>query len=488
MSKMIFIYLVFPLMMLILCFLSKKEELPESIKETGISRAYLRMSHYVYRIFRRRIKSFSSEKIRIYLGSILQKKDLEQAECEYFIRKISTALILVTAGSLLAIMMCISAAKSSHVTEEMSIARGNFGDREAEIELVAKDREGNELMEQPFLVKNRIYTEDEAEKLFEEGAELLEELILKDNESLDRVETDLNLVDSIEGLPFAISWKIDNYEVMHTDGTLVEDKIPEQGVVVTLTAIFSYEDYKWQSLFCANLVPRELTVAEKAFKDISQLLLKADEETITGKKIILPNSYDGKELIWSEKITDNSFLLLLLALIGAVASYLLKDEDLKKAIQERNKQMLMDYPQFVSQLVLYMGAGMTVRNIIIKLSDDYVSKQKSGGEKRYLYEELLRSAREMKTGASESEVYERLGLRCSGQQYTRLVTLLCQNLRKGNSELLGLLREESKKAFDERMDKARKAGEEAGTRLLLPMIIMLVIVMVVIMIPAYMAF
>ena len=66
--------------------------------------------------------------------------------------------------------------------------------------------------------------------------------------------------------------------------------------------------------------------------------------------------------------------------------------------------------------------------------------------------------------------------------------MLSQNLRRGNSELLALLQEESKKAFDERMDKARKAGEEAGTKLLLPMILMLVIVMVVIMIPAYMAF
>ena len=488
MSKMIFIYPIFPLVMVALFFLSGREELPDSIKETGISRAYLRMSLYVYRMLRGRIKKFSSDKIRMYLGTILQKKDLEQAECEYYIRKISTSLLVITAGSLLAIMMCISSAKSSHVTQDMAIERGGFGDREPKIELVAKDTEGNELIDRPFLVKNRIYTEDEARNLFEEGAEILEELILKENESLDRVETDLNLVDSIEGFPFAISWKIDNYEVMHSDGTLVEDKIPEEGIVITLTATFSYENYKWQSVFCANLVPRKLSAAEKAIKDISHLLIKADEQTLTDEKIILPASYNGKELFWSEKITDSSFLLLILALIGAAGAYLLKDEDLKKAMQERNKQMLMDYPQFVSQLVLYMGAGMTVRNIIIKLSDDYVLKKKDGGEKRYLYEELLRSAREIKTGSSEGEVYERLGLRCSGQQYTRLVTLLCQNLRKGNSELLGLLREESKKAFDERMDKARKAGEEAGTKLLLPMIIMLVIVMVVIMIPAYMAF
>ena len=62
------------------------------------------------------------------------------------------------------------------------------------------------------------------------------------------------------------------------------------------------------------------------------------------------------------------------------------------------------------------------------------------------------------------------------------------NLRKGNSELFNQLEEESNKAFEERLAAVRKKGEEAGTKLLMPMILMLIIVMVVIMIPAYMTF
>ena len=181
-------------------------------------------------------------------------------------------------------------------------------------------------------------------------------------------------------------------------------------------------------------------------------------------------------------------LLLMLTLIGSAAAYVRKDKELKKDMEERGQQMLGDYPQFVSQIVLYMGAGMTMRNIFEKLGSGYVRKKNNTGEKKYLYEEVLRAGRELAAGTSEGSVYEHFGLRCSGQQYTRLTTLLTQNLRKGNSELLILLQEESKKAFDERMDRVRKAGEEAGTKLLLPMIIMLVIVMIVIMIPAYMAF
>ena len=105
-----------------------------------------------------------------------------------------------------------------------------------------------------------------------------------------------------------------------------------------------------------------------------------------------------------------------------------------------------------------------------------------------MYEELLKTTRQLQAGQSEVKAYEAFGLRCQGQEYTRLCTLLSQNLRKGNGEILKLLQEESSKAFNDRMDTVRKLGEEAGTKLLLPMILMLLIVMVVIMIPAYLTF
>ena len=150
--------------------------------------------------------------------------------------------------------------------------------------------------------------------------------------------------------------------------------------------------------------------------------------------------------------------------------------------------MLLDYPQFVSRLVLYMGAGMSVRGILLCFSEEYKKEYKASGKRSYLYEERLKSSNELQSGVPELSVYERFGLRCGMQQYTRLVTLLSQNLKKGNSELMMLLKEESDKATKERMAYARKLGEEAGTKLLVPMMLMLLIVMITIMIPAYLSF
>ena len=488
MSELSLIYLIFPLLMVVLFVLSKDLALPPGIEDTGISRAYLKIALYIYKHIRGRIRSFSSEKIRMYLGTLEQRKDLDNAETEYFIRKISVVLMMASAGCFLAFMMALGAGHSSKIGEGDVITRNSFGEKDYKVDLVATDEAGNEIGQYTLPVTTREYTDEEAQALFEEAADLLMEIVLKENSSFDDVESDLDLAERIPGYPFDISWRSDNYEVIHFDGKLIEEMIPEEGVLMNLTATYSYKDLRWQQEFCAQIKPRTLTPSERAFREIKELLTKADESSKEEKQISLPESYGQRKISWSEKVTDNSMLLLMLMLIGSAASYVLKDKELKKAMEERNAQMLGDYPQFVSQIVLYMGAGMTMRNIFEKLGSGYVRKRNSTGEKKYLYEEVLRAGRELAAGTSEGSVYEHFGLRCSGQQYTRLTTLLSQNLRKGNSELLILLQEESKKAFDERMDRVRKAGEEAGTKLLLPMIIMLVIVMIVIMIPAYMAF
>ena len=131
-----------------------------------------------------------------------------------------------------------------------------------------------------------------------------------------------------------------------------------------------------------------------------------------------------------------------------------------------------------------MGAGMTVRNALGKMGEDY-KKQRVSKKEQYVYEEIVLLCHELQSGVSETDAYAHLGKRCRLQPYMKLSTLLSQNLRKGNRDLLSKLRQEAETAFEERKNSAKKAGEEAGTKLLLPMMMMLCIVMVLIMIPAY---
>ena len=76
-------------------------------------------------------------------------------------------------------------------------------------------------------------------------------------------------------------------------------------------------------------------------------------------------------------------------------------------------------------------------------------------------------------------------MRCGLASYRKFGSMLSQNLRKGTKGMADLLKKEAADAFEDRKNRARKLGEEAGTKLLGPMFMMLAVVIVIIVIPAF---
>ena len=65
---------------------------------------------------------------------------------------------------------------------------------------------------------------------------------------------------------------------------------------------------------------------------------------------------------------------------------------------------------------------------------------------------------------------------------------ILDNIKKGTKELKELLYQESYDAFEQRKSLAVKKGEEAATRLLMPMFMLLIVVMIIVMVPAVISF
>ena len=165
--------------------------------------------------------------------------------------------------------------------------------------------------------------------------------------------------------------------------------------------------------------------------------------------------------------------------------YYSRDRDLHRQVVDREEQMRMDYPEIVSSLALLLGAGMTVPNAWNKIARDYKRRREEGGSRRYAYEEMLLTIYEMESGVVQAKAYERFGRRCRIPGYMKLSAMLSQNIRKGAANLPLLLKEEAADAFAERKHTARKLGEKAGTKLLVPMMMLLGITMIIIMVPAF---
>lgn len=76
--------------------------------------------------------------------------------------------------------------------------------------------------------------------------------------------------------------------------------------------------------------------------------------------------------------------------------------------------------------------------------------------KRYVYEEMVRTCAEMNTGVPERSAYERFARRCDTKEYLKLASLLSQNVKKGTTDILKLLEQESQSAFEQQ----QKSGKE----------------------------
>ena len=85
------------------------------------------------------------------------------------------------------------------------------------------------------------------------------------------------------------------------------------------------------------------------------------------------------------------------------------------------------------------------------------------------------------------KAYEGFAERCGLPCCKRFSMLLIQHLEKGTKGLEKELEQEAAQAMEERKNMAKRQGEEAGTKLVFPMLLMLGVVVAVMLIPACMA-
>ena len=245
---------------------------------------------------------------------------------------------------------------------------------------------------------------------------------------------------------------------------------------------------RWHSepaRFYVCILPRERSELEKLEKTLNDRLLEEDRSSLTKGRFRLPDSIEGHKLHFREK-RDQSYLLLpLLGLFSAVLLYLRESLRLRERAKKRELSLLLDYSDLVSKLLLYLGAGLSLRNAFEKISEHYEAlPREDPGEERALPGELRTMLLQLKSNVSESEAYRSFARRISLKPYARLIALIEQKRRNGSRNLREALKLEMEDAFECRKNTAKRLGEEASTKLLLPLLLQLGIILLLILFPA----
>jgi hypothetical protein len=338
-------------------------------------------------------------------------------------------------------------------------------------------------------VNERLYKKEEVEELFRQAKDYLNQKVLGENKSADEVCYPLNLISVVPGTSIRVKWYPEDYSLIKSDGSICNEEMDEEGVVTSVKALLTYYEYKSDITLPFRIIPKQYNSKELFTKDLTEALIDTTDQTATDQLLELPVALGKYKISWESTGNNSGTGLLLMGIILAVFLWFYGDKELDIRMQKRKQQMLIDYPEIVNKFTLLINAGMTLRQAWNKISEDYASKaSQKGFPRQYAYEEMLATDRELKLGIPESTAYEQYGRRTGLISYIKFSSLISQNLKKGTKGFTDLLMREAIEAFEERKETAKRLGEEAGTKLLIPMMIMLVFVFLIIMIPAFSAF
>lgn len=398
--------------------------------------------------------------------------------------------LLILAGTIvLATILFFADAKQTlpqNQKGEAVLRRGGYGAGDIEEEVRAQVDGAEEDEDITVTIGEQEYRPEETQEVLETVSAKLETYILGENESLDRVRSNLNLVTEIPDTSIEVAWEVSDYKVMDATGEIHQENLEAGGKLITLTAVLSYNQSHVIEELPVCIYPPLLSDQEAVRKTLEEAVQKEEESSRTEEEVVLPSKVNGHVVAWSQPTGQRGLVILLLGGVMCVLVILADKEKVQQELKKRKRQMILDYPELVNQYILLLTAGMTAKNAWTRMVEEY-EKKKEEAKIRYAYEEMMLTLREMQSGRTEAECYENFGKRCGLKEYRKFGAMLSQNLKKGSKGLVDILRQEAENAFEERKNNARKMGEEASTKLLLPMVLMLLVVFIIIIVPAFLS-
>ncbi len=398
-------------------------------------------------------------------------------------RQCRRAVIILLAANTLAAGIFALDLRNRTISE---VDRGGYGEGTvtARVRLGTSGNAGDE----PFDVEvnRRARTQEEEERCIARCRRDLRKAVLGDNTAAAHVESDLHFPEKLEGNPTRIRWSQDDYSVVRSDGTIVRGAPESTGSKVVLTAYLTCGSREENVKIPVTVYPPRLTGRAALEEEAAELIRRADEADPASEAVRLPQTVGGQEAVWKREPGREGYLFIILGVTGALYVFADVREKEKKRERQRQRMIEEDYPRMLNLFSLLLRAGLTPGRIWTLIVSDYESGPQAH-EKRPLFEAMASGLRRMRAGRSQEEVYLEFGLDLGDMRCTRFGQLLASNLRHGSANLAEQLAGEARTAFEEQKLSTKARGEEAQTKLLLPMLMLLAVVLIAVMVPAFMS-
>ncbi len=300
--------------------------------------------------------------------------------------------------------------------------------------------------------------------------------------SKNEIGESVDLPEDIPGYPVLITWNTDDPGVLTPAGEVFNENLSEaKPVHLTGKVMYGNEFRMYEKT--VTILPREYSEKELVFKRGMGEIRSDEKSGRNEREFIIPEAVLGMKVSVEGENRLMKIVLILLLVTGLfTATFLGYFSEVRKKRQKRIAGAEERYKEFVSKLMLYLTAGLSVRGAWKRLTDEF-----SGG-KDLLGDMLTISENELQSGEYEADIYERFGNSMESVMYQRLGSILSQQVTKGVANLTLLLSKEVSEAVAKEREKIKVKSALTGTKLLIPMMGMLVIVFAILLMPAFTSF
>lgn len=152
-------------------------------------------------------------------------------------------------------------------------------------------------------------------------------------------------------------------------------------------------------------------------------------------------------------------------------------ESFQDKLTARREAIMLEFPQVLSKMTLLVNSGMLLR--------DAWNLAASQGDSVLLTEMKL-TYTQLENGVPETVAYREFAERCGVKEIRKFTSMVIQGLEKGGAELTYFLKDMSDEMWLEKKNMAKRKGEQANAKLLLPTVMIFVGILILIMAPVLM--
>ena len=411
------------------------------------------------------------------------EEQIRQRKEQFLKKQKKIILIEIIAGAVFLAFLIIRAA---FLQDDILLSRNSFGQGSKEVQLsLKKDDKKKEIT---YKLDEQKLSAEEESKVYIQFFKKLKKIMMKNNTSLKQIQTPLNLPDTVDGYPFEITYELAEDGYIRLDGSINEEeqaKLKRGETYRTYIVVTArYGEYRKSKKYEIRIVPKKNISQTNVFYKIQQYLKKEEQENRYSHDIKIPSVYKDIEITKRQEnqggISGILILFVTVCIFIPLHNYLKLQEEGKKCQEQAER----DFPVIVHLLTLYMGAGLSFFSAVKRISQNYQKQRELDDSKKYAFEKMMRMEQQMSNGVSQREACQDWGMQFRTDSYQKLSLILIQSFTKGSKEAAMLMEAEEREAFHKRIDRAKKEGEEASTRLLFPMILLLCQVMLLVMYPA----